>query len=144
MTASALAVRAIADGDEAAVEALWRAAGLVVPWNDPQADIALCRGKANATLLVGTLDGRIVATAMAGHDGHRGWIYYLAVAPACRGAGHGRTMTGAAETWLRNAGMPKVQLMVRESNRAVRAFYETLGYAQSPVTVMQKWLVPPP
>ncbi|MGQ9370268.1 GNAT family acetyltransferase [Azospirillum sp. A39] len=144
MTDAPLAVRPAADGDEAAVVALWHAAGLVVPWNDPLADIALCRSKANAVLLVGTRGDRLIASAMTGHDGHRGWIYYLAVDPAHRGAGYGRRMVAEAEDWLRRSGMPKVQLMVRDTNGAVRGFYEALGYAPSPVTVMQKWLADRP
>ncbi|MCG5240418.1 GNAT family acetyltransferase [Azospirillum doebereinerae] len=129
--------------DSDAVAALWTACGLVVPWNDPFADIALALSKPNATILLGTLDGRIVASAMAGQEGHRGWIYYVAVDPAQQGHGYGRRMVEAAEAWLREAGMPKVQLLVRETNQRVLAFYETLGYARSPATMMQKWLTKP-
>lgn len=135
-----LEIRPIADGERDAVVALWTACNLVVPWNDPVADIALAVSKPNAALLVGAEDGRVVASVMVGHDGHRGWFYYLAVDPDCRGRGHGRAMVAAAEQWLVRAGMPKVQLLVRETNHAVMAFYERLGYATSPVTMMQKWL----
>ncbi len=144
MTASPppLVVRPCADGDRDALVALWGACGLLVPWNDPLADIALARSKPNAALLVGLEAGEDppVASVMAGHDGHRGWLYYLAVDPARRGRGHGRTMVAAAEAWLAGAGMPKAQLMVRETNQTAMAFYARLGYAPSPVTVMQKWL----
>ncbi|WP_448205043.1 GNAT family acetyltransferase [Azospirillum sp. sgz302134] len=140
---TALAIRPFADGDRDTVVALWTACELVVPWNDPVADIALALSKPNAAILVGHEGGRLVASVMVGHDGHRGWFYYLAVAPACRGRGYGRAMVAAAERWLIEAGMPKVQLLVRETNHAVMAFYERLGYATSPVTMMQKWLRTP-
>jgi ribosomal protein S18 acetylase RimI-like enzyme len=138
-----LEIRPYEDADRDAVVGLWTACHLVVPWNDPDADIALCRSKPNAALLAGTEDGRLVATVMVGHDGHRGWFYYLAVDPARRGRGYGRRMVEAAESWLAAEGMPKVHLLIRETNTAVAAFYERLGYARSPVTMMQKWLKRP-
>ena len=148
MSGSPLSIRPFAEGDRDAVVALWTACNLVVPWNDPVADIALAVSKPNATILVGTEDigtgeVRIVSSVMVGHEGHRGWFYYLAVDPARRGRGHGRAMVAAAECWLVEAGMPKAQLMVRETNHAAMAFYERLGYAKSTVTVMQKWLKTP-
>lgn len=142
MTA-ALRLRPCVPEDRDAVAALWSACGLVVPWNDPFADIALALSKPNSAILLGTLDGRVAASVMVGHDGHRGWFYYLAVDPAWQGHGYGRRMVEAAEAWLAGAGMPKVQLLVRETNQRVLAFYEALGYARSPVTMMQKWLTKP-
>lgn len=135
-----LSIRPYEAADRDDVVALWTACNLVVPWNDPVADIALAVSKPNATILIGRADDRTVASVMVGHDGHRGWFYYLAVDPACRGSGHGRAMVRAAEGWLVESGMPKAQLMVRTTNHAVVAFYERLGYATGPVTVMQKWL----
>jgi len=148
VTGSTLSVRPFAEGDRDAVVALWTTCNLVVPWNDPVADIALALSKPNATILVGiedigTGDGQIVSSVMVGHEGHRGWFYYLAVDPAHQGRGHGRAMVVAAECWLVEAGMPKAQLLVRETNHAAMAFYERLGYATSTVTVMQKWLKTP-
>ncbi|KAA0681369.1 GNAT family acetyltransferase [Roseomonas genomospecies 6] len=136
----ALSIRSYEAADRDDVVALWTACNLVVPWNDPVADIALAVSKPNATILIGSEEGRTVASVMVGHDGHRGWFYYLAVDPARRGCGYGRALVAAAEGWLREAGMPKAQLMVRATNHAVVAFYERLGYATGPVTVMQKWL----
>ncbi|SMH59525.1 GNAT family acetyltransferase [Azospirillum agricola] len=143
MTGPTLAIRVCDPSDRDAVVALWTACGLVVPWNDPAADIALALSRPNSTILLGTLDGGIVASAMVGHDGHRGWIYYVAVDPAHQKRGYGHRMVEAAERWLAEAGMPKVQLLVRETNQRVLAFYERLGYATSPVTMMQKWLTKP-
>lgn len=140
---SAPAIRPMRATERDAVIALWHACGLVVPWNDPAADIALALSKPCSTVLVAEEEGAVAASVMVGHDGHRGWLYYLAVAPMRQRRGLGRAMVSAAEGWLADAGLPKLQLMVRASNTPVLAFYETLGYAPSPVTVMQKWLRDP-
>ncbi len=137
-------IRPFQDDDYAAVEALWDACGLNVPWNDPASDIARCRQAANASLLVGVAEGVPVATVMVGHDGHRGWLYYLAVAPARARQGFGRRMVLHAEEWLTAQGMPKVQLMIRADNAEVGGFYEKLGYDQIPRLVMERWLVDAP
>lgn len=122
-------IRPFAAADRAAVIALWQACGLTRPWNDPDTDISFCISRPESTILVGEADdGRIVASVMVGHDGHRGWLYYLAVDPAQQKAGHGRAMVAAAETWLAARGVPKVMLMVRPENDKVRAFYDALGY----------------
>jgi len=140
---SPVTVRSCSAEDRDAVVALWTACGLVVPWNDPAADFALALSKSSSTVLAAVEGGRIVATAMVGQDGHRGWIYYVAVDPDRQGHGLGRRMVAEAEGWLVAAGMPKAQLLVRETNQRVLAFYERLGYARSPVTMMQKWLTNP-
>ena len=133
-------IRMIADGDVDAVVALWEVSGLLRPWNDPHADIALARRAPGCALFVGREDETLVASVMCGADGHRGWLYYLAVQPARRGRGHGRTMVRHAERWLAVRGMPKVELMVREENTAVQDFYTTLGYEVEPRVVMSRWL----
>ena len=73
---------------------------------------------------------------MAGYDGHRGWLYYLGVAPGLQGSGHGRALVVAAEAWLAAAGAVKVQLMVRRTNDAVLGFYERLGYDDQETVVL--------
>ena len=144
MTASAprpsLAIAPIADADIPAVVALWQACGLTRPWNDPASDIALARREPNSTVLIGREAGTIVATAMAGHDGHRGWVYYVATDPERRGRGYGRVIMNAAEDWLRAAGMAKVQLMVRRENAHAGAFYRSIDYTESQTIVFAKWL----
>ena len=135
-----LAVAPIADGEIDAVIALWQACGLTRPWNDPAADIALARRGPNSTVLVGRDAGAIVATAMVGHDGHRGWVYYVAADPALRGKGFGRAIMNAAEDWLRAAGIPKLQLLVRRDNAKAGAFYQSIGYAEAQTIVFAKWL----
>jgi len=135
-----LAITAIEDADVSAVVALWERCGLTRPWNDPAADIALARRGPNSTILVGREDERIVASAMVGHEGHRGWVYYVAVDPDRRGQGLGRAIMNAAEDWLRQAGIAKLQLLVRQDNAKASAFYETIGYDEASVTVFAKWL----
>lgn len=137
-----LHVRPYEDADRDAVVALWQACGLTIPANDPDADIAFCRGTPSAALLVGTTLGRLVATVMTGHEGHRGWLYYVGVDPAHRGRGFGARMVAEAEAWLAARGVPKVNLLIRETNTAVTAFYERLGYNVEPRVVMAKRLRP--
>lgn len=123
-------IRPYRAADRDAVIALWQACGLTRPWNDPAGDITFCTGRPESTILVGEAQdgGRLIATVMVGHDGHRGWLYYLGVDPAAQKAGHGRAMVAAAESWLAARGVPKVMLMVRPENDRVRAFYAALGY----------------
>lgn len=137
---ASLAIAEITDADIADVVALWQACGLTRPWNDPAADIALARRGPNSAVLVGRDAGTIVATAMVGHDGHRGWVYYVAVDPNRQGKGLGRSIMAAAEDWLRAAGVPKLQLLVRRENAKAGAFYQSLGYDESTSVMLAKWL----
>ncbi len=138
-------IRPIADADVAAVEALWRACGLVVSYNVPADDIGFCRASPNSELFVAVAaDGAVAASIMAGHDGHRGWLYYVAVYPAMRGRNLGRDMVAHAESWLKSLGVRKVNLMIRETNSAARAFYECIGYCVEPRTVMARWIADQP
>ncbi len=131
-------IRPYDDGDFAAVADLWQACDLTRPWNDPATDIAFCLRAPNGGLFIGERDGKVIATVMTGHDGHRGVVYYLAVHPDTRGRGHGRDMLGYAEQWLAARGVWKVNLMIRDGNKPVRAFYEAVGYEQEPRTVMSR------
>jgi hypothetical protein len=139
-TLPALTITPIADADVADVVALWQACGLTRPWNDPAADIALARGGSNATVLTGRDGGSTVATVLVGHDGHRGWVYYLAVDPDRRHKGYGRVMMDAAENWLRERGIEKLQLLVRADNTGVKNFYQSLGYSMQERIIYAKWL----
>ncbi len=129
-----------ADEADAAV-ALWQACGLTRPWNDPHADLKLALDTPTATILAGRIDGTLVATVMTGFDGHRGWVYYLAVAPDHQRGGHGAAMMRAAEDWLRGRGVPKLNLMVRGDNAVATGFYQAIGYDRSDVIVLQKFLI---
>ena len=133
-------IRPLDASDRAAAVALWHAAGLTRPWNPPEADFdRAVAGPTSAVL--GCREGdRLLATAMVGHDGHRGWVYYLAVDSDRRGTGLGRAMMSAAEAWVRAAGIPKIQLMVRSSNAAATSFYDALGYGAEDTTVLSRWL----
>jgi len=126
--------------DAAAVVALWRACGLTRPWNDPDADFALALGNSTSTVLVARDDAALAGSVMVGFDGHRGWIYYLAVAPDRQRAGVGRALMAAAEAWLAERGAPKVQLMVRGGNAAAVGFYEALGLERQDVVVFGRFL----
>jgi ribosomal protein S18 acetylase RimI-like enzyme len=135
-----LAIAPIDDADVGEVVALWQACGLTRPWNDPAADIALARKESNATVLIGRDGGSIVATVLVGHDGHRGWVYYLAVDTDRRHKGYGRVMMDAAESWLRERGIEKLQLLVRADNTSVKDFYQSLGYSMQERVTYAKWL----
>jgi len=133
-------IRPMRDDDIDQIIAVWRAAGVARPWNDPRRDIAFARRDEHSTILVAELDGRIVATAMVGEDGHRGWVYYVATDPAYRGKGLGKAVMTAAEAWLIARGVWKLQLLVREENTQVVDFYAQLGYRDTKTVCMQKIL----
>jgi ribosomal protein S18 acetylase RimI-like enzyme len=140
VTSAALTIAPIADADVAAVAALWQRCELTRPWNDPASDIAFARKGPNSAVLVGRDGNAIVASVMVGHDGHRGWVYYVAIDPEHRGKGHGREIMNAAEQWLRQRGIEKLMLLVRSDNTKVQAFYEQLGYDAQERVIYAKWL----
>jgi hypothetical protein len=119
---------------------LWRETGLTRPWNDPRADLRRALAGPASTVLAGLADGILIATAMVGYDGHRGWVYYLAVRPDHQRCGWGRVMMEACEAWLIERQVPKLNLMVRAENGIARGFYEALGYAIDDVLVRSRRL----
>lgn len=121
-----------------AIADLWKRTNLTTSYNDPHADFDFAKRGPNSEVLIGSIDGRVVASVMAGHDGHRGWLYYVAVDPDLQGRKLGAQIVAAGEDWLRSRGIWKVQLLIRETNLAVKAFYEHLGYEKSSVIVMSK------
>ncbi|MFP5316794.1 MAG: GNAT family acetyltransferase [Acidimicrobiia bacterium] len=126
------------DCDDAA--SLWERCGLTRPWNDARQDFHRALNGLASTVLLGVMEQQVVAAAMVGYDGHRGWIYYLAVDPAHRRRRLGERMVTAAEDWLRANGCVKSQLLVRPSNSEALGFYERLGYERSDVHVFARWL----
>ncbi|GAA1172284.1 GNAT family acetyltransferase [Nesterenkonia xinjiangensis] len=126
--------------------ALWHEAGLTRPWNDPEADCLRALDGEESTVLCLRPGGEssspeeLLGTVMVGHDGHRGWIYYLAVPVTLRGQGIGERLVRAAETWLQERGIPKLMLMVRRENTTVREFYDRLGYSEQEVVTLGRFL----
>ena len=128
--------------DEPAVVALWEACGLTRPWNDPHKDIARKLAVQPELFLVGVVERSVIATVMAGYEGHRGWVNYLAVAPGVRGRGFARALMQHVEALLLGQGCPKVNLQVRTSNAEAIAFYRHLGYVQDEAVSLGKRLIP--
>ena len=135
---------ALDPGDEAARQALielWHVCDLTRPWNPPEVDLAQALSNPTSTILTARDedDGPIIGTVMAGFDGHRGWLYYLAVVPVAQGGGAARALIRAGETWLAERGARKVQLMVRSGNPAA-GLYDHLGYERQDTAVYGRWL----
>ena len=128
----------LTEADIPAAIALWAEAGLTRPWNDPVADVRRALASPAATIFVARMGDVLVGTVMTGHDGHRGWVYYLAVASASQREGLARRLMATAEGWCTAAGMPRLNLMVRAGNDPVLRFYARLGYCTSDVVVLQK------
>lgn len=133
-------IRPFHPDDEAAVISLWRSCDLIRPWNDPSKDIRRKLQVGPDLFLVGVLDRQVIACVMAGYEGHRGWLNYLAVAPEHQRRGYARAIVAEAERLLRAAGCPKINLQVRTSNRAVIEFYRRIGYSLDEVVSMGKRL----
>ena len=137
-----LEIRPFGAADEAQVIALWQACGLTRPWNDPRKDIARKLQVQPELFLVGEERGRILASAMAGYEGHRGWVNYLAVSPSHRRRGLATQLMRRVEQLLLARGCPKINLQVRSGNAEVLAFYQALGYARDEVIALGKRLIP--
>ena len=134
-------IRQYLPGDKEAVIDLWKTCNLTKPWNNPDQDINRKLKDSPDLFLVGTINGIIVASVMAGYDGHRGWIYYLAVGPEHRNRGLGRQIMAAAEEKLLAVGCPKIDLMIRKNNLDVIKFYEKIGYDHDEVVTMSRRLI---
>jgi RimJ/RimL family protein N-acetyltransferase len=137
---SGLMVRAFRDGDTPRVVALWEQTELTRPWNDPRADLNLARARTSSDVLVAVEGSTIVGTVMVGHDGHRGWVYYLAVDPVHNRGGVGRLLMQSAEEWVRRRGIMKMNLMVRGGNFGALGFYDALRYETQDVVTLGRWL----
>ena len=124
--------------DRDAVIALWGACGLTRDWNDPVKDFDFALAGATSTVLVHEISGQIVASVMVGHDGHRGAIYYLAVAVENQKTGLGRSAVLAAENYLKKLGVWKINLMIRSENDAALGFYQAIGFEKNEVLSMGK------
>jgi len=127
------------DHHDAAIQ-LWHDAGLTRPWNDPTQDLRRAIAGPASTVLAGLEEETLVATAIVGHDGHRGWTYYLAVSAEARGHGHGRAIMQACEEWLAARNVPKLNAMVRNDNSTALGFYTSIGYTPDDVRVLSRRL----
>ncbi|HRX61108.1 MAG TPA: GNAT family acetyltransferase [Candidatus Competibacter sp.] len=135
-------IRPFTEADTSAVVDLWKLCDLTRPWNDPTKDITRKLTVQPELFLLAEQEGRIIGSVMAGYEGHRGWINYLAVHPDYRRAGLGRQLMAAAEKRLLSLGCPKINLQVRTSNAAAIGFYQSIGFAQDEVVSYGKRLIP--
>ncbi|MCP4185985.1 MAG: GNAT family acetyltransferase [Gammaproteobacteria bacterium] len=137
-----LEIRLFRDDDEPEVIQLWQDCKLIVPWNDPQKDIQRKLDAGADLFLVGEYDSLLVASVMGGYDGHRGWVYYLAVAPMFRNRGFAHAMMAKMESRLVALGCPKINLLVRNTNAEVMELYQSLGYSIDQTVSLGKRLIP--
>ncbi len=136
-----LHVRPYKDQDETTIVALWNACDLTRSWNNPHEDIVRKLTVQADWFLVGTVNEEVVASAMFGYDGHRGWVNYLAVLPENQSKGYARQMMQAGERLLLEVGCPKLNLQIRSANAAVISFYQHLGYTPDDVVSMGRRLI---
>ena len=127
--------------DEDSVVQLWKDCGLVVPWNNPHSDIQRKLKVQPEMFFVACIDERIVGSVMAGYDGHRGWINYLAVLPEYQGKGIAAQLMNRAEERLRHVDCPKINLQVRTSNTKVIEFYKKIGFKVDDAVSLGKRLI---
>ena len=130
MTESSLLIRPFKESDEEALVSLWNMCKLTVHWNNPYKDIARKLKVQAEFFLVGYLEDKLIASVMAGYDGHRGWINYFAVHPDFQGRGYGKQLMNNVENGLRELGCPKINLQIREGNDNVLSFYQKLGFVE--------------
>lgn len=133
-------IGSLAEAEIPEAVALWEACNLTRPWNDPYADAVLALSGPSSSILAARQGDALVGTAMVGHDGHRGAVYYVGVLPELQKSGIGALLMAAAEKWLKDRGVPKLNVMVRTDNLGARGFYERLGYEPSEVIVISKRL----
>lgn len=122
-------IRPFRENDQEDIIKLWEKVFPDAPaHNNPARDIRTKREVQPELFLVAVLDERIVGTAMAGFDGHRGWVYYLGVDPEYQRRGIGTALMKRVESRLIGMGCPKLNLQIRANNAEVQSFYESLGY----------------
>lgn len=140
MTESSLLIRPFKEGDEEALVSLWNMCKLTVPWNNPYKDIARKLKVQSELFLMGYLEDKLIASVMAGYDGHRGWINYFAVHPDFQARGYGKQLMDNVENGLRELGCPKINLQIREGNDKVFSYYQKLGFVEENRINMSKRL----
>ena len=133
-------IRIATPSDVISIIEIWEEAKLTRPWNNPNDDIKNALSTPTSTILLLCTLEQIIGTVMVGYDGHRGWIYYLAVKEKFQKRGYGKYLVKEAEQWLKSRNVPKINLMIRTGNEAVKQFYQSCKYKESEVIVMEKWL----
>ncbi len=133
-------IRTATLNDISAITQIWDECKLTRPWNNPNDDIKNALTTPTSTILLLCNNAQIIGSVMLGYDGHRGWIYYLAVKTEYQKQGCGKKLVEEAENWLKVRNVPKVNLMIRNTNKAVKEFYESIGYKDDEVITMAKWL----
>lgn len=133
-------IRKYSTDDRNDVIELWSRCGLIAPQNNPDRDIERKLKVNPEWFLMGEIDDRIIATCMAGYEGHRGWINYLAVLPEYQRKGFATRMMQEAERILKDVGCPKINLQIRSSNTGVIEFYKAIGFREDEVISMGKRL----
>ena len=135
-------IRTYQNSDENAFVQLWKDCGLVVPWNNPRTDIERKLKENSEEIIIGEIENKIMASAIVGYDGHRGWVYYLAVHPKYQRRGFGEQLMQFAERHLLRLECPKINIMVRKTNSEVIDFYKSIGYKEENITTLGKRLIP--
>ncbi len=135
-------IRKFRENDRNKVILLWENCGLTRKWNDPNKDIDRKMSFQSELFLVGEINGKIVSSAMAGYDGHRGSVFYLAVDPSLQGKGYGKKLMDEIEKMLITLGCPKINIVIRTSNKKVQDFYTNLGYSRDEIVSVGKRLIP--
>jgi len=135
-------IRTYHETDRANVIQLWDACELTRPWNNPNNDIDRKVRFQPELFFVGTHNSDIIASAMAGYDGHRGSVFYLAVHPDAQNKNLGKQMMTHIETTLKSLGCPKINIVIRSTNLPVLKFYDTLSYSLDDVVSVGKRLIP--
>ena len=136
-----MTIRPFKEPDRQAVIKLWQDCDLTRPWNDPDKDISRKMAFQPELFLVAEDKEQVIASAMAGYDGHRGSVYYLAVSPDYQARGIGKQLMSEIEDRLIKLGCPKLNIVVRSSNDKVLEFYRKLDYASDDVVSLGKRLI---
>jgi len=135
-------IRLFEENDRESVITLWEECGLTRPWNNPSKDIDRKIQFQPNLFFIGTLDSNVIASAMAGYDGHRGSVFYLAIHPSVQGLKYGQKLMSHIEDTLEKIGCPKLNIVVRSTNEKVLGFYNTLSYSKDDVVSIGKRLIP--
>ena len=136
-----LNIRTYKHADMEDVINVWKECGLIRSWNNPKLDIQRKVKTQNDLFFVAELSNRIIATAMFGYDGHRGWLNYFAVLPQFQKSGYGKQLLEFGEKILFDKGCPKINLQIRADNKEAINFYKAVGYNEDEVISYGKRLI---